>query len=1035
MSTFVIIFCAAFSPCALGALLQSSPLKLYSPELMPEQWLINFISDKIDYAVKSMSKSTSLVQKQFFNLDVHSPNMLSFMGSNRNTLEKHFSTLESNVDIYLKMNKAGVESCVACSECRKPFNDYKTNLLSAASGAYGRLVSGFAELLRQEDTQLAYLNELRSRVNSEKDFNNYARDREKPISRSAIPRREKAARKLLISKRKSKTFGSNSPRLRTRVPKILLPRLTDVETFFFEKNEDAADRVAQTSRESSACVRKEGPEAAIRRVDEENIRLRRKLDLVKYQSDKQQSKLASLLEEYEELVNGRRRKTGKSKLEHPLKKKIISLENQLQRVSVMQMEADTVRKKYRNVRSNLKADAASYVSSLRNLENSIREQEIEIKQLQNVKEEAIELRDTTKETLTKQEIEAMNTSKARDLVILDYRQRVEDRKLELERLERMIFPASRQLPREDFEASGETATTKVDENGDCAAKDEVTRLEEAFVKLRSATGVTRTEDVLDRFLSQRETKEKLQKMRTVTENEKMNLERKRQKLTAEIESQKFSETKNADENAEELESLNRRISEELERRRKALSGKGRTEEISSAISRILWKFCDLLRDVSDSPVPVDPQRVTDSGSLFEMLEEKINCCIEIMGGLDKYSELMDRALADGMENLSNDSKSENEKIVHAEERPLFPLFPGRATPAVPAQASEDEEDVPTRNVLKRQAQLLVDTKSRRKEELGALRTRKKSVKKFSVRKMLEWAYDGVNPAIPRNVGPECANFLTPYRRILETILATTLIGLCLRWGYKRMVFPKAVTYASPERTGRKWLLVLMTLILGIEIGFKFTSRTIVYLLNPCHITTAVQLYLLSAKPSPLVTTIFRLHLNFLNGPVLAYLFPEIESRHILPDKAMYYLQHGLMLVIPYYLLRVGGAYNVESRKDLSWSIFAYGINLIYHWWILQAAAMPVQVNLSHILCPAILDPFGSVNYRIWAIIHQGLLCPLLCKLFVTLADYFITQCPLTKVKSSLELPIDYIEQNEKSLNTNENRATSEDLNNGHTHFD
>lgn len=262
----------------------------------------------------------------------------------------------------------------------------------------------------------------------------------------------------------------------------------------------------------------------------------------------------------------------------------------------MQMEADTVRKKYRNVRSSLKADAASYVSSLRKLENSISEQEIEIRQLQvkyfinwnwvflspppqkktsrngffssltvypdfllgrmlklikfriqNVKKEAIELRDTTKETLTKQEIEAMNTSKARDFVILDYRQRVEDRKLELERLERMIFPATRQLPREDFETNGETTQMKVDENEDYAAKDEVTRLEEAFVKLRSATGVTRTEDVLDRFLSQRATKEKLQRMRTVTEDEKMNLERKRQTLTAEIESQKFSETKNADE--------------------------------------------------------------------------------------------------------------------------------------------------------------------------------------------------------------------------------------------------------------------------------------------------------------------------------------------------------------------------------------------------------------------------------------------------------------------------------------------------------
>lgn len=58
------------------------------------------------------------------------------------------------------------------------------------------------------------------------------------------------------------------------------------DIFFSKKNEDAADRIAQTSRESSACVRKQGLEAAICRVDEDNIRLRRKLDLVKYQSDK-----------------------------------------------------------------------------------------------------------------------------------------------------------------------------------------------------------------------------------------------------------------------------------------------------------------------------------------------------------------------------------------------------------------------------------------------------------------------------------------------------------------------------------------------------------------------------------------------------------------------------------------------------------------------------------------------------------------------------------------------------------------------------
>lgn len=165
--------------------------------------------------------------------------------------------------------------------------------------------------------------------------------------------------------------------------------------------------------------------------------------------------------------------------------------------------------------------------------------------LQSVKEEALELRDITKDTLTKQEIDAMHKSKERDNIILDYRQRVEDRKLELERLERMIFPATRLPAREDDFEGIEKMEEHVGEVGD-APKNEMTTIEEAFTKLRSATGVTRNEEVLDRFLSQRATKEKLQKMRTVMEEDKISLEKRRQQLTTEIEMQKFSETKDAD---------------------------------------------------------------------------------------------------------------------------------------------------------------------------------------------------------------------------------------------------------------------------------------------------------------------------------------------------------------------------------------------------------------------------------------------------------------------------------------------------------
>ncbi|CAD6216367.1 GSCOCG00004521001-RA-CDS [Cotesia congregata] len=475
-------------------------------------------------------------------------------------------------------------------------------------------------------------------------------------------------------------------------------------------NEEAAEKVLPVSRESSACIKRRGLREAISRADEENVRLRKKLDLVKYKSNKQQERLAKLLDDYKELMSGRTQKLLEKKLEDPLKKKIVSLENQLHRVSVMQMEADMVRKKYRSVRASLKSDAAFYVSSLKNLEQSIKEQELEIKQLQRVKEEAVELRDITKEALMHQEIEAMQKSKERDQIILDYRQRVEDRKLELERLERLIFPNTRVPAREDdFEGEKRKQDS---EEADDKPVDEMTRLQEAFTKLRSATGVTKNEQVLDRFLSQRATKDKLQKMRVSMEEDKISLEKRRQQFTTEIEMQKFSETKDADQNAEKLARLNAEISEQTEREKKAEAESQRVQEVINEVALMLWKFCDRLSDVNPTPVPPEDSH-ENPHRLLELLEEKLTAAINIMGGPEKYAEWIQETAADKIDILSTESAGHERKI-DIDDRPLFPRFPGTPTPAAAPVPSDDEEEVPTRSILKRQAQLLVDTKSRRK---------------------------------------------------------------------------------------------------------------------------------------------------------------------------------------------------------------------------------------------------------------------------------------------------------------------------------
>lgn len=274
--------------------------------------------------------------------------------------------------------------------------------------------------------------------------------------------------------------------------------------------------------------------------------------------------------------------------------------------------------------------------------------------------------------------------------------------------------------------------------------------------------------------------------------------------------------------------------------------------------------------------------------------------------------------------------------------------------------------------------------------------------------MFEWAYSGANKGVPRNVGPECAYFLSAQRKIIETIIVTGFCVYVLTKTYPKLNVPADTNYSKSDRGGKRLLVILLALLWGMEIGFKFASRTVIYLLNPCHVTTLIQIYLLAAAPSKTVTVLFRIHLNLLNGPLLAFLFPETASRTILAEAALYWIQHGMMFIIPYYLLRIGGVYNVESLWDFNWSIFSYCINLLYHFVILQTIAIPAQVNLNHMLCPAILDPFDGPWYRIAAVIHQALLCPLLCKLYCILAEFCLTKFPPTKIKPRMK---DYLQEN------------------------
>jgi len=240
---------------------------------------------------------------------------------------------------------------------------------------------------------------------------------------------------------------------------------------------------------------------------------------------------------------------------------------------------------------------------------------------------------------------------------------------------------------------------------------------------------------------------------------------------------------------------------------------------------------------------------------------------------------------------------------------------------------------------------------------------------------LLWTYSGVDHKIPGNGGDECLALIPNTQKAVETVVLTVIavVQICYVWPRLRVTNTSPPVNNHSDTIGRRVLLMIMCLTFGAEIGFKLASRQMIWILNQCHVVTMIQIYLLVAPPSKLVTGIFRVHIHCLNGAAMAMLFPILNTRHMPFEVEIYFIQHAMMFVIPAYLIRQRGAYTPEPLGDYSWIHLTIGILLIYHWMPLQFFALISHVNVNNMMCPAVSDPFHGRWYRIAAAGHQALL--------------------------------------------------------------
>lgn len=244
----------------------------------------------------------------------------------------------------------------------------------------------------------------------------------------------------------------------------------------------------------------------------------------------------------------------------------------------------------------------------------------------------------------------------------------------------------------------------------------------------------------------------------------------------------------------------------------------------------------------------------------------------------------------------------------------------------------------------------------------------------------DWTLGGVNFSDPEEGGLECFNHVSVNQRWLEAAIGAGVSLLSLAAGMKLLdprdtlrptaeVDPRRMTFT------RRLLLALFTLVFGLELGYKFATRQVIYVLYPCHVNSALWIYLLCASPASRANqVVYRLVLHFSHGTLFGIFFPVAEALKMPFEQETYWIQHWLLIIIPAYtVFGEREAWPLPSRRvDVAWVLMSYGAWCAWHFVFMHAVSVLTLANVGHMLCAAFSDPFAGPYYRMIGLGHQFL---------------------------------------------------------------
>ncbi|XP_030000788.1 coiled-coil domain-containing protein 151 [Sphaeramia orbicularis] len=381
------------------------------------------------------------------------------------------------------------------------------------------------------------------------------------------------------------------------------------------------------------------------------------------------------------------------------------LENNLEKTQLKCTVAENIGTCYLKLKQHLQDESLTFQGQLDSLEAEILKRREALHKALAMNSEAQLSIKATKAELQQQEELLYKECKEREHIIASYIKKTEELKAPAEKGERRAQRKTMQP--DEVSSEAQRSTTRM------AGEEEkaISAYEEAFRRIKEATGIQTVEEFSERYSSQKEAQENLENMKKDNEKVLQQLKEQKELLTKQLQEMEYSHEAKVAHDQQELEEREQQLQATLRRcdgAKEQLDGlKKNLSTVQAAVEHITIKLEHITLSEGAQEAEVSP----DSDEHMVTLLTQIGLKLQILRDELKEKDLA--AIKKEMEEEEFYLKME-QNLPLSNIRVKLPQDQDLDLSDDEDERDEDEANFLSREELKRQSQLIIDSKSKKK---------------------------------------------------------------------------------------------------------------------------------------------------------------------------------------------------------------------------------------------------------------------------------------------------------------------------------